>query len=981
MPNSQIVASGGPDTDETSWAVMRWGATTNGSHMHAKFPSPADTGSTESVLREGALADKQETTRGAGAALLHGRDTELAKLNGLIDGIRSGFSGSLLIRGEAGIGKSALLDWAAERAAGMHVLRCAGIESEAQLAFATLHLLLHPYVHLLDTLPLPQADALRSALGLGHSAVPDRFLVGLSVLTLLSDIAEAGPVVCLVDDAHCIDQASLDALLFAARRLDAEPIALVFAARDEQAALQTSGLPELVPSRLDETTSAELLARHADELAPHIRDRIIVESEGIPLALIELAAALTPEQRAGQRALLSFEHPALQAGSRVRQAFTDRIRALPPSAQTLLAIAAADDTGDPTVVLQAAQTLSASLDDLTVLEEQRLVHLTAGRLLFRHPLIRAVAYAGPPATRRMAIHLALARALNGSVHADRSVWHLAAGTAQADEGVAGHLEQSAEHARARGGYAEVATAYARAAQLSPQPHRRGRRLARAAQAALDAGQAGRAGDLADQAAVLIKDPLVRARLDQVRAMVDYEQGKLASAHARLLDTATVVADADPLRSAFTILEAMNTAWSLGAGELIKDTLSRMEALQLPEDPTVRLVLRGVTGLAHIFGGDLTDGVTALRELVSHLRHQEHPLITPRQRTGVGFYAMATGDPHVSRDLALVLQHDCRTQGAIGLLPRTMARLARSYILLGQYRDALVSATEGLRIAEDTSQDQFICQLKACLVHLAAMEGDEERCLALAAEVFAHGMPLSDAWCLNALALLDLSLGRFDDALRRLEELQQNPAWRATALHTISDHAEAAVRLGQPDRAYEPVGWFESWAAGTRQPWAHATVLRRHALLAPESDTERLYREALRLHTHDGSTFEQARTALLFGEWLRRNRRRTDARHQLRTAADVFHRLKARTWYERARSELRAAGDSSQNVEQRPDLQSRLTPQELQVARLAATGMTNRDIGAQLFLSPRTISYHLYKAYPKLGVSSRGELAHLRLGAD
>lgn len=908
--------------------------------------------------------------------MLHGRDAELAEIDKLLNGIREGFGGALVIQGDAGIGKSALLDLAALRAGDMTVIRGVGVESETELAFSGLHLLLSAYVHLVDRLPEPQATALRGALGLGHTPDQDRFLVGLGVLTLLSDIAEKSPVLCLIDDAHWMDQASMEALFFAARRLHAEPVALVFTTRDGKEALHAPGMPELTLSRLDGHAAASLLAAQGHDLAAHVRDWLIEGSEGIPLALIELSAALTPDQRAGLRSVHTLDPSTLPLTGRIIQTFTSQIRALPPRARNLLAVAAADCTGDAAVVFDAARHLGSSMADLEDAEDRRLLHLAGGKVVFRHPLIRAAAYATASATQRRAIHLALAHSLEGGVYAERRAWHLAAGSAEADENVAAELEDSAEWARARGGYAEVATAYERAAQLSPDHHQRARRLAHAAQAAVDAGQSEWAGKLADQASAFLVDSPTRAELIQVKGVVAYEQGNLVSAHALMLEASTSAAGRQPLRAAFLLLDAMDTAWSLGADDLIADTVARIDHIDFPDDPQVQLVLGGAHGLFRLFDGEPGIGVPALRDLLMGMGKQTR-CISPRQRASIGSWGLLTGDLQACHDLALALEEDCRRQGAIGLLPRTLLRLARSQLFLGLHRDALVSATEGLRIAEDTAQHQFACLLKACLVRLAAIEGDEERCRALSEEVFAHGVALSDSWCGGALALLDLGLGRFDDALRRLESLHDNPAWRTAALYSVPDHVEAAIRVGQPERAAGHVAWFEAWATQTQQAWAQAIVMRRRALLASGEEAERCYVEALRLHTQ-GPPFDRARTSLLFGEWLRRNKRRTEARHHLRTAADLFQQLGARPWNERARGELRAAGDSSGHAGQGTDPLTTLTPQELQVARLAASGLSNRDIGAHLFLSPRTISYHLYKAYPKLGVSSRGELAHLQL---
>ena len=909
--------------------------------------------------------------------MLYGRDTEVSEIDQLLAGVRAGHSGSVVIRGEAGAGKSALLDYAASTAEDMRLLRGGGVESESELPFAGVHLLVHPFLDRLDALPPVQAGALRGALGLDDTVATDRFLIGLAVLSLLADIAEDGPLLCLVDDVQWIDQASTDALLFAARRLGAEPVALVFAVRDGDATPDTPGPGELRLRSLDDTAARELLADHAADLIPQVRDRIIKEACGNPLALIELAAALTPDQRAGLLTLPAFGAGVLPASGWVRRNFDGRIQKLPEPARTLLLVAAADDTGDPAVVLEAAGRLGVSLADLESAEDQKLLRITDGRLAFRHPLIRTAVYEGARLTRRLAVHRALAEVLSDGEHAARRAWHLAAATDGPDEKVAAALEHSAEQARARGGHSAVATAYERAAQLSRDPERRAQRLSAAAHAAGEAGQPRRATTLADQAASHLTDPLTLAELARIRATMALEQGRPKAAHDTLVMAAHPIAGQAPGMTASMMFEAMSAAWIAGDDVRAASTAERLSELGLPETLEARPLVRGADGLAHMFMRRPDKGIPALRELAAVMRARGRSLAL-WQRASIGTFDCLTGDFQTSHDSAVALVQECREQGAIGVLPRALLWLAHSQLFLGHHRDTLASTLEGLRIAQETSQAQWVGLLKALLVYLAAVEGDEERCQTIAEEVIATGETLNAARCSCALSLLDLGFGRYEAALRRLEDVGSGPAWHTMALFSLPDRVEAAARLGEYERAYEPVPRFEAWAEHTGQPWAAAIALRRRALLASDEEAEQHYAEAVRQHLKGGHPFERGRTELLYGEWLRRSRRRTDARHQLRSALDIFQRLGARPWADRARNELRATGESHLTDDDGPDLADRLTPQELQVTRLAAAGMSNRDIGAQLFISPRTVGYHLYKAYPKLGIASRRELVHLQL---
>ncbi|MEU4829792.1 AAA family ATPase [Streptosporangium sp. NPDC023615] len=911
--------------------------------------------------------------------MFHGRADERAAIDRLVADARRRRSGALVVRGEAGIGKSALLDHAAEAAAGdMRVLRGVGIEAESELPFAGLHLLLRGVADHIDALPDRQARALRGALGTAPAAGGDRFLTGLAVLTLLADLAEERPLLCLVDDAHWLDHASAEALLFAARRLDAEGVALVLAARDLHApAFPAPGLAEVRLPGLDAAAAADLLAGHAADLPRHVRDQILREAQGNPLALLELSAA----QREGQLPAYPYDLGTLPTHGRIQQTFADRIGTLPERTRTLLLVAAADDTGDPAVVLGAAARLGAAVEDLEPAEHRRLLLITEGRLVFRHPLIRAAAYRGATLSRRLAVHRALADALGARGDDDRRAWHLAAASTSPDERVAAALERSAENARTRGGHAAIAAAYERAASLSPGRHHRGRRLAAAARAAADAGQFERAATLADQAAPHATDPATTAEVARVRATVAGERGRPRAAHDILVGAVLSTAGHDPGTAADMLFDAVETAWFAGDLTALADVVKRTRDLGLDPGDRVRVLTRVARGLTGLAADEVRDGLPALRELIALTEAGPHREAF-RERARITWWHLMLGEYTAAHDLAAALVRDCRVEGAVGVLPRALALLARAQALQGRHRDALESAVEGRRVAHDTGQSDQEGYHSVVLAQLAAVEGDRERCAGLVGEVLARGTGANVVWAGCALALLDLGLGRHEAVLRRLEDLTAGPN-RLDVLSSLPDLVEAAVRLGRPERAEEPYRWYQGWADQVRRPWAEAIALRCRALLAgDDEEAGEHYARAVRLHRAGERPFDRARTELLHGEWLRRSRRRAEARPPLRSALEIFERLGARPWADRARTELRASGESvaAGGPDRGTGPLGRLSPQELQVVRLAATGLSNRDIGAQLFLSPRTVGHHLYNAYPKLGVASRGELARLDLSA-
>jgi DNA-binding CsgD family transcriptional regulator len=906
--------------------------------------------------------------------MLHGRAAETAMIDGLLGDARAGRSAALVVRGEAGIGKSALLSYAADAATDAAVLRGTGIEAESDLPYAGLHLLLAPHLDRVAALPEAQARALNGALGTGEASNADRFLVGMAVLSLLAELAEDGPLLCSVDDAHWLDQASAETLLFVARRLNAEGVVLLLAARDLHAPeFPAPGLPELRLGRLNDADAAALLAERAADLPAHARDQIRHQAEGNPLALLELPAA----QREGHLAASPYAPGGMTAHSRIQRTFADRIGALPEATRTLLVVAAAEGTGDTGVVLRAAERFGPALTDLAPAEGKGLLRLADGRLEFRHPLVRAAAYQAVPSPMRLAVHRALADALEAESDVDRRAWHLAAAATGPDEEAADALERTAEHARKRGGYAAVAAAYERAAALTPATAERGRRLTAAARAAADAGLLDRAAALADDAARLLTAPEALAEVAAIQATLAGGQGDPRAAHRILAGAALSVTGVAPFRASRMLFGAVEAAWDAADLARVAATAELATELGLENADRVRAMARVAAGLDHRSGGDVADALRALRELLAVVESRTTPLGLDERAT-ITLWWLLLGEDSVAHDLASALVRDARTAGAIGMLPRALAFLARTQLVGGQFREARTTAAEGLRIAADIGQPSGRALPSGVLALLAAIEDAPDRLDELSTETGTTGGAI---WLACARSLLDLGHGRYEAVLDRLNDLASGP-YRVDMLSSLPDVIEAAARLDRPEQAREILRWYTDWAAATGQAWAEAVALRCAALTAdgPEEAIE-LFARSVELHRKDDRRpFDRARTELLLGERLRRERRKTEARAPLRSALETFERLGARVWADRARNELRATGESrSGGGERGPDLADRLTPQELQIARLAATGLTNREIAAELFLSPRTVGYHLSNAYPKLGITTRGALAALDLG--
>ena len=912
--------------------------------------------------------------------MLFGREAELAAVEGLITRAGSSRSGTLVVRGEPGVGKSALLEYAIAHATGIRVLRAGGIEAESELAFAALHQLLRPVLDQIGRLPEPQAVALAGALGLSHTSVEDRFLIGVAVLSVLAEAAEQQPLVCVIDDAQWLDRPSAAALAFAARRLDAEGVVMLFAARDgEVRRFEGDGLGELALGRLDAQAAASLLAeRVLTALSPDVRDRLVESAGGNPLALIELSGLLSAEQLAGRAALPD----PLPQGAQIERVYLGRAHRLPAEAQQLLLLVAADDTGSLATVLRAAATLGIEPDALDASELAGLVRAFDGRIEFGHPLVRSTLYRDATFAQRQAVHRALAAVLDAEQDADRRAWHRAAASPGQDEEVAGELEHAARRARRRSGFAAAGRALERAAELSSDDGARGRRLVAAAQDAWLAGSREHALALLDRAHRLVSDPAVRAEEMHLRGTIELRCGVPAEAATILAAGAAEVAPVTPATAIEMLVEAAQAASYAGDAAQIVEFGRRASALSGDDDPDQRFTVDVIVGIGSLLAGDTASGVPLLREALALAERFQDP----RRLVHAGACAGYLGEEATEHELYGRAVARARESGAVGSLPYVLEYLARSEAVDGRYATAAAHATEGLRLARETGQENSVCHLLASLALIAALQGREEECRWHAAQALdlatARGLGYQSALAEWALARLDLGLGRPAEALARLAELAAAGPGKShpfVKLVSAPELVEAAVRAGQPAAAQAALLEFERFARDAAPSWALALVARCRGLLSAGDAAERHFLEALRHHGESARPFDRARTELVFGEYLRREGRRTHARAHLRSALDAFERLGAGAWAERARAELRASGEKARR--RSPTAIDQLTPQELQITRLVAEGATNKEVAARLFLSPRTIDYHLRKIFTKLGIASRAELTRSGVESD
>jgi DNA-binding CsgD family transcriptional regulator len=885
-------------------------------------------------------------------------------VNRVVADAKDGRSRSLVLRGEAGIGKTALLDYAAGVAGGMRVLRVVGIESEAEIPFAALQLMFARDLDRLDALPGPQAQALRAAFGTGSTSL-DRLLVGAATLTLLSELAGDRPLLCLFDDVQWFDQSSVDALLFAIRRFHTDPIAAILAVRDGERPFTAAGVDDITLPRLDRTDSAQLLAT-VRTLPNEIADRVLAESGGNPLAIVELAA------NAGDAGPLPAPVAPLPALGRLDEHFRRQIRGLPERTRLALLLAAADHGTELRSFSAAAQRLGVGAADLEPAERTRLVQVSADAVRFRHPLIRAAAYQDAPYAQRLAAHEALAGALSDPRDADRRAWHVAAAASGTDDEAAAELERASERAMDRGGPAAAARALERAAQLTTDRAVRARRLVAAARAAYDGGQLDRAAGLAAAGAALTEQPGETAEAAWVRAQVAYERSSPAEASRLSLDAAAPILTVDPDRAVSVLTEATYCARDAGDPDLLGRCAEQLRSVR--GGPA--LTIDALVGFTQLLRGEVEAAVVPMRNLLLTARGGK--LDATVEQLTAGFMGLLIGED----DLALSMLDEqvtaLRSGGALGWLPYAHEPLALAQLATGRFRDAEANLAEAASLAAELGQDLQVVVLTSISAWLAAVRGDtaagEKQAHLVLGDGREHRMAAAQAsW---ALALIDLMAGEPAAALDRLDAVCAGPPGRDLTVRAVADHVEAGVRAGEPDRARRYLPRLVDWSTHTRSRAAAALVLRCEALLRDGTEAQQRFEASLRV---DGcGPYDRARTALAYGEWLRRHRRRTAARAQLVEALGTFEQIGAYGWRPRVRAELTALGDPVPDPAAGLGGMGQLTPQELQVVRRAATGLSNREIAAQLFLSPRTVGHHLYKAYPKLGINRRSELVQLDL---
>jgi DNA-binding CsgD family transcriptional regulator len=911
--------------------------------------------------------------------VLRGRRSECDVLDRLVEAVRAGESRALVVRGEPGVGKTSLLEYVVDHAPGCLVASAAGVQSEMELAFAGVHQLCAPMLDHLDRLPAPQRDALRVALGVSHGAAPDRFLVALAVLSLLSDVAEQRPLICLIDDEQWLDCASAQVLTFVARRLQAESVGLVFAAREPSDEL--AGLPELVLEGLREDDARSLLdAVLTGPLDVRIRDRIVAETRGNPLALLELPRGLTPAELAG-----GFGLPgAAPLSGRIEQAFQRRLEALPADTRRLLLIAAAEPIGEPLLVWRAAERLGIRAEAATPAAQAGLLEFGT-RVLFRHPLVRSAAYRSAPLQQRQDVHRALAEVTDPELDPDRRAWHQAQAAPGPDEDVAEELERSADRAQARSGVAAAAAFLERAAMLTPDPTRRAQRLLAAARAKRHAGAFDAALGLLVAVEAAPLDPLQAVELQHLRGQIAMMQRRGSDATRLLLSAARRLEPLNADLARETHLEALIAAiWAAGLGSPggIREAAEAARAAPPGPDPP-----RAVDVLLDALATRFTDGYAAAAPALARTVELFLALDVPTDKVDRWLWlhgataalhvqgtsaevALELWDAESAHALAARVAQFAQDTGALVHLQYALNSLTRTHLLAGDLTTAALTIEEDRLIADLTGNPP----VGYGELMLAAWRGQETQAAELIETTLqdptARAPSTMATFATYASSVLDNGLGRHHaarDAARRVFELDQ----LAAGPFVVPELAEAASRTGDIALVTAALEWLTERTRATPTDWALGIEARVRALLSEGEAAESLYRESIE---HLGRTrvrVELARGHLLYGEWLRRERRRIDARAQLRTAHDMLNTMGIEAFAERARRELLATGETARK--RTVETSAQLTAQETQIARLARDGLSNPQIGTRLFISPRTVKYHLRKVFDKLDITSRNQL--------
>jgi len=899
--------------------------------------------------------------------MLLDRLTERAALGQLLGVARGGRSAVLVVRGEAGVGKTALLDDAVAAAAGMRLARVAGVESEMELAYAALQQLCAPMLEGLERLPDPQRDALGVVFGLRAGEAPDRFLVGLAALGLLAEAAQKQPLLCVIDDAQWLDLASAQALGVVARRLLAEPVALVVAGREPGEEFR--GLPELAIGGLDESDARDLLGtvigRPLDE---QVRARFIAETGGNPLALLELSQDLT---RTG--VAVGFGVPAAPGlPGRMEESFRQRFRRLPQATWRLLVVAAAEPTGDPVLVWRAAGRLEIGMDAAAPAEADGL--LTIGeRVTFRHPLVRSAAYRAASADDRRAAHGALAGATDPQADPDRRAWHRAQAAAGPDEEVAEELERSAGRAQARGGFAAAANFLERSAALTPGPARRAERALAAAQAKYQAGAFAAALGLLAAAEAGPLGELQRARSDLLRGQIAFASNRGSDAPALLLKAARRFEPLDPRLACQTYLEALTAALFVGSLATPANLLDVAEAARAappspaPERPSDLLL----DGMAVLITEGYPAGAPVLKRALGAFCAAD---VTPEEGLWQACHSAGLVWDYDSWQILSDRQIDvARDAGALTALPSAFTMRTMPHLFAGEF----TAATAMVAQVESVSQATGISIARYAALALAVFRGREAEAAELIANVTTDAKRRSEGTWLPfvrwATAVLCNSMGHYEKALAAAQQVSRDSlaGLRLEANWALVELIEAAARSGMHERAADALQRLAVTTRASGTDWARGIEARSRALVSDGDDAEACYRQAVDVLGRTPLRVEVGRAQLLYGEWLRRQRRIREARDQLRRAHRLFTGFGMEAFAERARIELRAAGARViKRTTGSPDV---LTAQEELIARLASGGASNAQIARQLFLSPATVAYHLSKVFTKLGISSRGQL--------
>jgi DNA-binding CsgD family transcriptional regulator len=907
------------------------------------------------------------------------RVVEAEAVAAVLAAAREGLSGVLVVRGEAGIGKTALLEHAVENAGDMRVAWVTGVESEMDLGFAGLHLLLVPFLGGVERLPGPQRAALQAAFGLAVGPAPDRFLVGLAALTLLTDAAAEQPVLCVVDDAQWLDTVSVEVLGFVARRLLADRVAMLFGVREQEGRpVVLVGLPEVRLGGLAEEAAGELLAASVGgPVDQRVGEQVVAGAAGNPLALVEFAGELTAEELSGAAPLAE----PLRFGARLEELYRARVRALPGQAQLLLLLAAAEPAGDPVVLWRAAGQAGIDREAAEMPAVERLVML-APRVRFRHPLMRSAAYYAAPAAARRRAHAVLAAASDPTLDPDRRAWHLAEAAAGPDEQVAVELERSAGRAQERGGLAAAAAFLERAAALTPGPAHRAARSLDAAQAKIQAGAFEAARKLLGRAESAPLDEFGRARADLLRAQLAFAANRGNDAPPLLLKAAKRLEPIDVDLARDTYLDALNAA--LNAGHLAhpggnSQDVSRAArtAPRPPRPPRAPDLL--LDGFAVHFTEGYAAAAPILRRALSAFDQETSAEVELRWLWLVAVAASHLWDYDRWDRLSRRHLQLTRDAGALSQLPGTLTMRAYVLFFAGELAagTSLIEEAQVAREATGTSIPTYVAQ------HLAALRGREAEAAALAsaakekAAVRGEGIGIRVTdW---ATAVLWNGLGRYDLALAAAEQASADPAEMVPANSALVELIEAADRAGSPERATAAMRRLAESTSVSGTDWGLGMEARSRALLSDGEDADRRYREAIERLGRTGMRAELARAHLLYGEWLRRKNRRTAARQQLRDAYQMLTAMGMDGFAERARRELLVIGETVRK--RTAETLTDLTAQEAQIAKLARDGHTNQEIAAKLFVSASTVEYHLRKVYRKLGITRRAQLARASLQSE